>query len=262
MEEKALTEVREEKLPAPQPEQPLAPETLPPLALAKRITKAMSTLRPLILDGYVPQLHYRYPTIAQVREKANEALAQAGIALIPSVVKVGRGIRAGEGGKQIAVTAVELEIAIVSDDGCYKVRWVGESQDVSDKGIPKAISAAMKSFLATFLLAPVAEEEEAASTESQAPQPQPQPQQAPQHWIDDPRQRQKFWGIARGNLKLTPEKVHELLGVESMRDYKGTLEQALTELSEKLYEERKKNAPPLSEEEKKQIREMVWGGEP
>jgi hypothetical protein len=262
MEEKAITEVREEKLPALPPEQPLAPETLPPLALAKRITKAMSTLRPLILDGYVPQLHYRYPTIAQVREKANEALAQAGIALIPSVVKVGRGVRQGEGGKQIAVTAVELEIAIVSDDGSYKVRWVGESQDVSDKGIPKAISAAIKSFLATFLLAPVAEEEETAPAEVQAPQPQPQPQQATSHWIDDPQLRKKFWGIVRGNLKLTPEKAHELLGVEHMRDYKGTLEQALTELSEKLYEERKKSSPPLSEEEKKQIREMVWGGEP
>lgn len=221
----------------------------------------MSAMRPLVLDGHVPQLNYKYPTIAQVREKANEALSKAGITLIPSIARVWRGTRPSPSGKAITVTAVELEIAIASEEGSYKIRWVGESEDTSDKGIPKAISAAMKSFLATFLLAPVAEEEETPPAEIPAEQPQPQAQPQAKHWIDDPGQRQKFWGVARGNLKLTPERVHELLGVATMRDYKGTLEDALRELAEKLHEERKKNARQLSEAEKAELREIVWGGE-
>ena len=45
------------------------------------------------------------------------------------------------------------------------------------------------------------------------------------HWIDDPKVRARFWAWT-GKLTLTKEQVHKALGVKSVHDYAGTMDDA------------------------------------
>lgn len=46
------------------------------------------------------------------------------------------------------------------------------------------------------------------------------------HWIDNDQARTRFWSWAKGTLKLTEDQIHEVLQVESVKDFKGTMSMA------------------------------------
>lgn len=50
------------------------------------------------------------------------------------------------------------------------------------------------------------------------------------HWIDDENNRKKFWAKVK-DLGLDEKGVHNILGVQSMRDYKGTGTEAIVALT-------------------------------
>jgi len=50
------------------------------------------------------------------------------------------------------------------------------------------------------------------------------------HWIDNEQMRKRFWTYALRTLNLSREQVHEALGVESIRDYDGTADEAMRAL--------------------------------
>jgi hypothetical protein len=222
----------------------IAPAITP--GLARRLYQATKAVEVLTLDGQNLFHNYRYPTIAQVRQHANHALAGAGISIIPSVVRIGRHERTSDKGKTINITAVELSIAVCSEDGSYLAAWTGESEDTGDKGIQKAVSAGVKAFLSNLLMMPVAEDEnddekaksrresaprdetasskkiyDAGDVESAARRPQPTA-----HWIDRPEARRRFWSYVRETLVINDSEVHAALGVESLHDYAGTMQDA------------------------------------
>jgi len=80
--------------------------------------------------------------------------------------------------------------------------------------------------LAGYSPTPAEEMEE----ENEAPQAQPQAQRKSNHWLSNPKERNRFWGVVHKELGLTPEEVHNILGVQSMWDYSGTCEEALAAL--------------------------------
>lgn len=207
---------------APTPTQPaqLAVEGSPFVpAIAERMAKALAEVEPATLDGYHAYHKYHYTTIGQIRSLANRALARAGLSVIPSVLAVRRQEITGEKGTTILQTAVEMQFTIVGPEGRMVVQWYGESDDTSDKGLAKAISAATKSFLLNFLLVPLAEaEEEAEGARGKGAQTA--------HWIDRPAVRKRFWAWTGQELGLTRAEVHTALGVESVKDFEGTMEDA------------------------------------
>lgn len=225
---------------AAEPPAPLA--QLPPPGLASRLIQATAAIEPLIKDGVHEYHKYRYPTVAQVREHANRALAQAGISIIPSIVRVARSERTGAKGTAISISVVELEIAVCSEDGCYLARWIGESEDTGDKGVQKAASAALKAWLTQLLLIGAREEEnDDGATEakrarksrkpaksqpakkSHQPAPKPAPEPAPsKHWCKNDLTRQAFWEWTRITLSLSDKEVFRILGVERLDNYPGS----------------------------------------
>jgi len=46
------------------------------------------------------------------------------------------------------------------------------------------------------------------------------------HWIDDDTTRKRFWAWARTDLGLTEQAVHDILGVQHIREYAGTKQDA------------------------------------
>ena len=55
-------------------------------------------------------------------------------------------------------------------------------------------------------------------------------EQVKEHWIENDSTRAKFWAYAKGELGLIEDEAHEALKVESVKDYKGTKEEALSAL--------------------------------
>jgi len=46
------------------------------------------------------------------------------------------------------------------------------------------------------------------------------------HWIENPKVRKRFWRWTREELGLSSDEVHEALGVESVKDFVGTMQDA------------------------------------
>ena len=67
--------------------------------------------------------------------------------------------------------------------------------------------------------------------------PEPKP-----HWIDIPKARTKFWLYTKNDLKLTEEQVYEALGVKSIHDFDGTMQQAKDKLD--TYADALRHSPP------------------
>lgn len=197
-------------------------QAAPTPQLAIKLSRAMAAVRPLVLDGENTFHHYHYPTIAQVRERANKALAESGIAIIPSITRVVRGTRVSDRGKDMNITGVDVQLVICAEEGTYIAQWFGESEDTGDKGIQKAASAAIKAFLSNLLLIPVGEDEnDDGETESkrdkvERPAPAPQP-----HWVTLEPRRKAFWAWTH-DQGLTDAEVHTALGVEHLEQYTGT----------------------------------------
>jgi len=61
------------------------------------------------------------------------------------------------------------------------------------------------------------------------------------HWIDNEQIRKRCWAYALKTLALSREQVHEALGVESIRDYNGTADEAMRALMKYSKEGRKRN---------------------
>ena len=200
-----------------------ARQNMPTPQLAIKLSRAMAAVRPLALDGENTFHRYRYPTIAQVRERANKALSESGISIIPSITKVVRGTRVSDRGKDMNITGVDVQLVICAEEGSFVAQWFGESEDTGDKGIQKAASAAIKAFLANLLLIPVGEEENddgetetrRAKGEMQAP-PEPLP-----HWVTLESRRKAFWAWTH-DQGLTKDEVHAALSVEHLEEYAGT----------------------------------------
>ena len=62
------------------------------------------------------------------------------------------------------------------------------------------------------------------------------------HWIDNPKARAKFWVYTKNDLGLEKDEVYEALGVKSIRDFDGTMQQAKDLLD--TYADALHNAPP------------------
>ena len=54
----------------------------------------------------------------------------------------------------------------------------------------------------------------------------------PKHWIENKEIAKKFWGMTREKLGLTDEQVHLALGVESVKDFQGSMAEAKKTIEE------------------------------
>lgn len=170
--------------------------------LADRLSKALANAGRLELDGNNQFHHYQYPTVAQVRGHANKAMSAAGLGIIPEITQEGRTTRETDKGKVSNVTFVKMAIHVFAPEGMFTVRWVGESEDMTDKGLAKAVSAGVKSFLVAMMLMPVGEEENddgEYDAKKSAPVKRPTPKPTKQ---EGPELKDDYSATQNGNGKL------------------------------------------------------------
>jgi hypothetical protein len=74
-----------------------------------------------------------------------------------------------------------------------------------------------------------------------------------EHWIDDNDSRNKFWGTARTTLKLSAAEAHEALGVKHVKEFGGSLDEALERLQAYVEAHATQDAPDTTEEDDEEL---------
>lgn len=132
-------------------------------ALYTKIAAVAGEAHSVEKDGNNTQLRYRYPTPAVVMQLIKPLLARHNLALLPeveSVEKVDTGAKTQSGQPQV-LTRVNMVFHIADAEGgeMLSVRWCGEGLDWSDKGIAKAQTVAVRTFLLNFFQIPSVDED-------------------------------------------------------------------------------------------------------
>jgi hypothetical protein len=153
------------------------PPSPPPVAkLAAKLAKVMGAI------GYIPKrgrnefFGYDYATEADVADAVRVALVAEGIVMIPSVRRITeREVLTRKNQKEI-VTTVTMDVTFIDGEsgGTFTFRMAGAGQDGGDKGIMKAISAAVKYAQLKALSLPTGDDPEADDGTDRA-QAQPVP---------------------------------------------------------------------------------------
>ncbi len=155
-------------------------------SLYRKIAAVAGAIEAVAKDGYNPQLKYKYATPATVMEAVKPLLAEQQLAIVPSVsaiIKEPTGSKTQSGAEKV-LTRVEMIYLILDGESgeSLSVPWAGEGEDWSDKGIAKAQTIALRTFLIQLFQIPAEDAEiDPDARQTQAPQQRPQaarPQQA------------------------------------------------------------------------------------
>lgn len=165
--------------PLPMPRPGGRPPSPPPLAkLAAKLVKVMGAIGHIPKRGRNDFFGYDYATEADVADAVRTALVAEGVVMIPSIADVReREVLTRKNQKEI-VTTVTLDVTFIDGDSgqTFTFQMAGAGQDSGDKGIMKAISAAVKYAQLKALCLPTGDDPEADDgTDRAQAQPAPSP---------------------------------------------------------------------------------------
>lgn len=149
-------------------------------SLYRKIAAVAGAIDRVGKDGYNPQLKYKYATPVAVMEAVKPLLAEQHLALVPqvnAVIKEPTGSKTQSGAEKI-LTRVEMTFILLDGESgeSLALPWVGEGEDWSDKGIAKAQTIALRTFLIQLFQIPSGDEETDPDAKmSQPPQQRQQP---------------------------------------------------------------------------------------
>jgi hypothetical protein len=153
------------------------PPSSPPLAkLAAKLVRVMGAIGTIPKRGHNDFFNYFYATEADVADAVRTALVAEGVAMIPSVADVReREVLTRRNQKEI-VTTVTLDVTFIDGDSgqTFTFQMAGAGQDGGDKGIMKAVTAAVKYAQLKALSLPTGDDPEADDGTDRA-QAQPTP---------------------------------------------------------------------------------------
>jgi hypothetical protein len=138
--------------------------------LYARLCLVMADVAHVSKEGYNQHHKYKFVSHDDVAMLCNKALAEHGIAFLPTVEDVRR-----DGNQTTIKLTMRLICADTGEESASM--WFGEANDTQDKGINKALTNAKKTFLLnTFLIASGEEEVDAQDAPTQRrPEPAPAP---------------------------------------------------------------------------------------
>lgn len=148
------------------------PQQPDPVVLYRKIAKIAGAIGRVEKDGYNPQLKYRYPSPATIMEAVKPLLTEHQIAIVPQisqVVKEPTGSKTQSGAEKV-LTRVEMTFLLLDGESgaTLAVPWVGEGEDWSDKGIAKAQTIAMRTFLINLFQIPSGDDDPDAGQQQRA----------------------------------------------------------------------------------------------
>src|SRR5262245_9915145 len=115
-------------------------------ALAAKLVQVMGTVATVPKRGHNTFHNYDYALEADVSDAVRHAMVEARVVMIPSLVEIReREVTTRQQKQEIVTTVIMDYLVIDADSGAtLTFRMAGAGQDVSDKGLMKAITAATK----------------------------------------------------------------------------------------------------------------------
>jgi len=198
-------------------------------SLYRRMAQAMAHLKRLPKRGRNDRFNYDYVTDSDVLDAVRGAMGAAGIGFFADMVDIDFSRRVSTRSGEMTIT--ELTIDAMFADGetgaTVTVTWVGEAMDGQDKGLNKALTAAVKyGLLKTFLMSTGEDDPDDEAAEDKGNGHKAEAAKPAKHWIEDPKVRARFWAWTGQTLSLTNDQIHEALGVPTVKDFTGTMEKA------------------------------------
>ncbi|MCL5115715.1 MAG: ERF family protein [Firmicutes bacterium] len=127
-----------------------------PIKLAKKLAQIMSALARIPKNGYNRHFDYKYVMEADVTDTLRTLLAEHGVVVLSTIESIEQKVEPSTDGKKPSTTTtVWVDFTLVDSDSGehWTSRYPGQGSDSTDKGIPKALTAATKYFLLkTFML--------------------------------------------------------------------------------------------------------------
>jgi hypothetical protein len=138
------------------------------VSIYAKLLEAAREMEPIAKTGRNSEEGYDYAEIGPIVTAARQALLSRGVVILPSVVKVWT-VQPAHAGKGLRpVTHVKMAYTLYDTESaefttCYSA---GQGADSGDKGVPKAMTSALKYLLIQLLLIPIGYDPEAdASTD-------------------------------------------------------------------------------------------------
>jgi len=145
-------------------------------SLYRKIAAVAGAIGRVEKDGYNPQLKYRYATPATIMEAVKPLLADQQLAIVPMVAEVVKELTGGktQSGAEKVLTRVIMSYVILDGETGESLAcaWVGVGEVWSDKGIAKAQTIALRTFLINLFQIPSGDDDPDADTQPQQRQTQ------------------------------------------------------------------------------------------
>lgn len=157
--------------------------------VAAKLVQVYAEVGNIPRNGSSSKFNYKYVMASDAADHVRRAFVKFGLVMIPSVEKVEMTIVKTNAGGEMhhAVVTMDFKIIDIATGEDIKFTFVGESADVGDKSIPKAITSATKAAHCNLVMSGenVEEDEEQAKDTkkplpaSQATFKKPEPEPAP-----------------------------------------------------------------------------------
>lgn len=159
----ATTEAPEAAYGTPAAPPPPSPEVIASMTLAERLARITAEVGPVSKSGRNAHFGYSYQRAEDVGAAVAPLLGRYGVSITPRIafdeVQVTDTGRTTKSGAPIREYAVPIHFLISCPNGADLVPWLALAIDDSDKGVNKAITAAVKSFLRAQFLIPTGDED-------------------------------------------------------------------------------------------------------
>ena len=132
-------------------------------SLYTKLAEVAEAVTHVAKDGRNEHFRYDYVSAEAMLSAVRGPLAERNVVLMPSVVDIGeREIRTASG-KVSALTTVRVQFTFVDGDSgeSHACAWAGQGDDPGDKGLAKAYTSAVKTFLRQVFLLPAGDDPEA-----------------------------------------------------------------------------------------------------
>jgi hypothetical protein len=179
----------------------------PARRLVAKLAAIMKQVGRVPKRGHNKHFDYRFATEVDVSAALQTRLADAGIMVIPGITGHRR-----EG----KLTAIDMTFTFIDSESGEEIvtPWAGHGEDSSDKGMPKAITGALKYFLLKTFLVPTGDDPEASDAEGRRTSRPAQRSRGNEPPPDDPRP-----GADPSDArKITPEMLQRLRSTMALHE--------------------------------------------
>ena len=213
----------------------IAPDWAAIARLMGKLAKAAGAMGGVERDGRNKDQGYSYVSYEEAAVVIRRALSEIGIAMTlhQREMTISQGQTASGKAKTIVNMTLDVTFADGETGAMKIVQAHGQGEDMQDKAIPKALTAAVKYGLMRCFLLSTREDIDADAGEGDGHKAEAPPvkaetaapaQSAPpaEHWIKDEKTRTRFWVWANTELALSNDQVHQALGVAHVEEFTGT----------------------------------------